>query len=95
MNKHLINTYYTLLGIFSLSMMAFTIFTGSQTVSYGQTISDLEKQKQVLVAQQTTLQQQIGQAVSLNSAQQLAQTDGYVLTTQLVQLPTQTQVALR
>ncbi len=95
MNKQLIKAYYFTLGIIALGMGAFTIYTGSQTVSYGQTISNLEKQRQTLVAQQTSLQQQIGQEVSLGPAQELAQTDGYVLTTQLLQLPAQTQVALR
>jgi hypothetical protein len=95
MNKQLLHSYYFLLGVTTLVMGAFTIYTGSQTVSYGQTISDLEKQKQVLVAQQVSLEHQIGQETALASAQNFAQADGYVLTTRLVQLPTQTQVALR
>ncbi len=95
MNKHIIHTYYSVLGITALSMVLFTIFTGSKTVSYGQTIAELEKQKQVLVEQESHIRQQIAAESSLSQVQQLAQVDGYVLTTQLVQLPTQTQVALR
>ena len=95
MSKPLINFYYLALGLLTLSAVVFTIYTSSQTVPYGQAITDLEKQRQVLVAQEMQLNQEIGQATTLTSAQQLAQADGYILTTQLVQLPTQTQVALR
>lgn len=95
MSKPLINFYYFALGLLTLSAVVFTIYTSSQAVPYGQTITDLDKQRQVLVAQEMQLKQEIGQATTLSSAQQLAQADGYTLTTKLVQLPTQTQVALR
>jgi len=95
MSKSLTNFYYFTLGLLTLSAVVFTIYTSSQAVPNGQAITDLDKQRQVLVAQEMQLKQEIGQATTLSSAQQLAQADGYTLTTKLVQLPTQTQVALR
>lgn len=95
MNKQVINAYYVLLSAISLGMVLFTIFTGSQAVSYGQKIAALDKNKQVLISEQTQLQFQINQQVSLSAAQQLADANGYIVTTQLIQMPAQTQVALR
>jgi hypothetical protein len=95
MPKSLVNLYYLTLGFLILSAAVFTIYTSSQAVPNGQTITDLQKQRQVLATQELELNQEIGQATTLASAQQLAQANGFVFTTQLVQLPTQTQVALR
>lgn len=94
-NKKLIHSYYFLLTAVTMTMVIFTVYTGSQAVSYGRTVSQLEKQKQVYISQQLTLQQEMSSVASLSSAQEVAQANGYLPTSQLLQLPTSTQVALR
>lgn len=95
MSKSKIKLYYVFLTIVTLFMVAQTIWVGSQHVTYGQMVAQLEVQQQQLSDQQMQLTQQIQQERSIANVSQTAQNQGYVSIAKMVQVPRQTSVALR
>ncbi len=95
MKRTLIKTYYFLLIALVLGMVANTIVTGSQFVSTGRKIAELEKEKKVLVDQQRTFETETSQEISMASISRFAQAQGYAPITQLAAVHYHSQVASR
>jgi hypothetical protein len=95
MNKRLLNIYYFFLFAITIGMAGTTVFTGSTHVSFGHEMSALEKQKQVLVREQLSLQQEIHQQQSLTVLTAAAEQDGYVFSQNVIRLTGNDIVASR
>ncbi len=87
--------YYTFLALLTLGMIAHTIFVGSQSVSYGMQIHQLEAQKQATLNKEQALRQQIEASNSIAFISTSALNEGYVAIDNLVPVAHTTTVAMR
>ncbi len=95
MNNTFAKIYYTGLVAITLAFAAYTVAIGSANIANGQKVAELEKRQTVLSERQVTVQQEISQETSFAHLAVLAEEQGFVSTSQIVTVPTNTQVASR
>jgi len=88
MNKVIVKVYFLFLFAVAISFAARTVLVGSQFVSQGAEIAQLEKQEKLISFQSQQLQQIISQQSATRSITQLALTQGFQPATQIISLQT-------
>ncbi len=88
MNKTAVKMYFLFLFAIVISFAAHTVLVGSQYVSQGAEIAQLEKQEKTLVFQTQQLQQQISQQSATSGIAMAAQSQGFLPATQVISLQT-------
>jgi hypothetical protein len=99
MSKPKMNLYYFCLIAVTLSMCAYTVWVGAQSVAYGKKIAQLEKQRQQTISQAQDLQKNIQQETAIAAIAQTAAQENFVKIASAVQVQasthSDTRVALR
>jgi cell division protein FtsL len=88
MSKTVIKMYFIFLFVIALSFAGHTVLVGSQYVSQGAEVAQLQKQEKDLTFQTQQLQQQLAQQSAASSIAQLADAQGFKPATQIISLQT-------
>jgi hypothetical protein len=83
-NKATYKIYYSLLAAATLCVLLWTLFIGGRQVTFGRKVAKLQVQQHNLVQHQTQLQLELSQQLSLTSAENYAQENGFINITQPV-----------
>jgi cell division protein FtsL len=88
-------SFYLALFLISFAIAGYTIQVGSQNVTYGAKVAELEHQQTTLSEQKNAMLRQISQASSLSGLTAVAEAQGYTLDHHILTVATTQPVALR